>query len=133
MLTWTQRSDGWHANGLRIELAAPFRWLLLEAEQKDPTAVHLETKPLAVARSLTECKREAELLMAKRRRRDVQRRQIVTLLLILACTPLLVGTDLAFNAMIVIAAVTIATRSIIVLLGSLLPQALGEQHEVFYQ
>ena len=32
MLSWTQRSDGWYASGFRIELAEPFRWLLLEGE-----------------------------------------------------------------------------------------------------
>ena len=132
MLTWTQRSDGWHSNGLRIELAEPYRWLLLDKE-KQPSAVGRGAQPLAVTRSLTECKREAELLMGRRRRSAVQRRQIVTILLVLAGTPLLVARPSEINGFIVVIAVMVATRSLTILLGTLAPKALGEQHEVFYQ
>jgi hypothetical protein len=132
MLNWTQRSDGWYANGLRIELAAPFRWLLLDSGREIP-AVGLGQEPLAVARSLTECKREAELLVAKRRRADRQRRHIMTLLLVVAGTPLLLGVPSNTNVVIFLIALVLATRSTIALLSSLMPSALGEQHEVFYQ
>jgi hypothetical protein len=132
MLSWTQRSDGWYANDFRIALAAPHRWLLLDAD-RDAPAVGLEEQPLAVARSLAECKREAELLVAKRRRVILQRRQLLTVLLVIAGTPLLLGTSSIGNGAIVLVALALATRSVTVLLGTLMPHALGEQHEVFYQ
>lgn len=132
MLTWTQRADGWYSNGFRIELAAPFRWLLLDSEHT-PAVVGPEVTPLAVARTLTECKREAELLTAARQRAEVRRRHIVTLLMVLAAAPMLfVGSA---NTKIVVGAIVafLAVRSVSVILGTLLPQAFGEQHEVFYQ
>lgn len=132
MLSWTQRSDGWYSNGFRIALAGPHRWLLLEAKRDTP-GVGLEEQALAVARSLTECKREAELVAAKHRRGDIQRRNIATLLLVLASTPLLLGNSSLADGVIILVALGLATRSITVLLGTLMPRALGEQHEVFYQ
>ena len=132
MLSWTQESDGWHSNGFRIELAEPHRWLLLDKKEQIPSVRQAE-QPLAVTRSLTECKREAELVMGKRRRFEVQRRQIMILLLVLAVTTLVVGTPSDANGVIVVLAVVVATRSLTVLLGTFAPTALGERHEVFYQ
>lgn len=134
MLTWTERADGWYANGYRIELAGPFRWLLLDANRShDVGAVRLEEHPLAVARSFTECKREAELLEARRRKHLQQRQHIILLLLILGATPLALGASSFGNGMIVVLAIALATRSVMFLLGSVLPRAFGEQHQVFYQ
>ncbi len=132
MLTWTQRPDGWYSDGLRIELAAPSRWLLLDNEGS-VAPVAIPEQPLAVARSLTECKREAELLMARRRRSDTRRHHVMTLLLVVTATLLLLGPSGNVNAVIVIVAMALGTRSVTILLGTLLPKALGEQHEVFYQ
>ena len=132
MLEWTQHPDGWHSNGFRIELAEPYRWVLVDAGER-PVAVGQREEPLAVTRSLTECKREAELLAAKRRRHDVQRRQIMTVLIALCSTPFLLGSSSTVDAVIVLVALVLATRSVAILLGTLAPRALGEQHEVFYQ
>ncbi len=132
MLTWTQRPDGWYSNDFRIELAEPHRWLLLDHDEQ-LSAVDHRAQPLAVARSLTECKREAELLAAKRRRRDVQRRQVVLAVLAFAVTPFLLGSPSNVSAVLLVAVLVVATRSVTILLGTLTPQALGEQHEVFYQ
>ena len=133
MLLWIEQADGWHAEGFRIHLAAPFRWLLFEVDNEAPGSVLYERKPLAVGHSLTECKREAELLHAKRRRRHIQRREIITLLLVLSCAPLLIGYSANSNGVVVLSALAIGVRSVAVLLGSLLPQTLGERHELFYQ
>lgn len=133
MLSWTQRSDGWYSNGFRIELAGPFRWLLLEGEP-DTSSVSLGPRPLAVARSLTECKREAELVVSARARAEVQRRHFAILLLTVAATILLVGSVSSNTAVVVgIVGICLATRSVLTLLGTLLPTFLGQQHEVFYQ
>ncbi|MCP3993513.1 MAG: hypothetical protein GY722_00400 [bacterium] len=117
---------------VRIELAEPHRRLPLDQEQQ-LSAVDHRVQPLAVARSLTECKREAELLAAKRRRRDVQRRQVVLAVLAFAVTPFLLGSPSNVSAVLLVAVLVVATRSVTILLGTLTPQALGEQHEVFYQ
>ena len=132
MLSWTERASGWHSNGFRIELAEPHRWVLVDSEE-EPAVVGQPTRPLAVTRTLTECKREAELLAAKRRRRDVQRHQVMILILALAVTPLLLGSSSNINGLGVLVAVCVSTRSVTILLGTVAPQALGEQHEVFYQ
>lgn len=132
MLSWTERADGWYSNGFRIELVEPHRWVLVDSAAS-PAIVGQPTTPLAVARSLTECKREAELVAAKRRRKDVQRRQMVLLILAIAVTPFLLGSSSNGNAIVVLCGLVVATRSVTVLLGTLAPRALGEQHEVFYQ
>ena len=132
MLAWTQRSDGWHSNGFRIELAEPYRWVLVDAGER-PVAAGQLREPLAITRSLTECKREAELLAAKRRRHDVQHRQIRTLLIALSSTPFLLGSSSDVNATIVLVALVVAARSLLILLGTLMPRSLREYHEVFYQ
>ena len=77
MLSWTKGPDGWYSNGFRIELAEPFRWLLVEVDHQK-AQVRIEQQPLAVARSLTECKREAELLAAARQRAELRRKHSVT-------------------------------------------------------
>ena len=132
MLTWIQRSDGWYANGFRIELDRPHRWLLLEGEPRKD-AVVVPERPLAVARTLTECKREAELLRTTRRRAGVQRRQFVTMLLVIAGAVLIAGSSPATSGYVVLAASILVTRSATILIGTLVPRMFGERHEVFYQ
>jgi hypothetical protein len=100
---------------------------------EEPVAVGQRREPLAVTRTLTECKREAELLAEKRRRREVQRRQIMMLLIALSSAPLLLGSSSSVNAMIVLVALVVAARSVFTLLGTLVPRALREFHEIFYQ
>lgn len=73
MLTWKQERNGWISNGYRIELLEPCRWVLLKAE---PTRapVMAEPIPLAETRTLTECKRQAELLDSALRVAQTRRR-----------------------------------------------------------
>ena len=130
MLSWTKGPDGWYSNGFRIELAEPFRWLLVEVDHQK-AQVRIEQQPLAVARSLTECKREAELLAAARQRAELRRKHSVTFVTILALFVLLIGSTT--DPLVLFSVVFLALRSLFVLLGTLLPAGFGEQHEVFYQ
>lgn len=74
MLTWQQDHGGWVSNGYRIELLEPFRWVLLSNDTRAVRAVSDESVPLAEARTLTLCKREAELWDMKGRREAIRRR-----------------------------------------------------------
>ena len=60
MLVWRQEHSGWVSNGYRIELLEPYRWVLLKNE---PMSEAVQAEPIALAetRTLTQCKREAEL------------------------------------------------------------------------
>ena len=73
MLDWTREADGWTSDGYRIRLVAPYHWELLGTAAAD-AAVVTDRTPLAVTRTLTECKREAELLDAATRIREVRQR-----------------------------------------------------------
>jgi hypothetical protein len=132
MTTWTERPDGWHSDGLHIVLAAPFKWLLFDNERPD-TPVGIPEQPLAVARSLTECKREAELVLARRQRAEIRRRHAVILLLVIAGSLLMLGPSWNVNAFIVLIALGLSSRSIGILVGTVLPSAFRERHQIFYQ
>jgi hypothetical protein len=73
MLTWTQERTGWVSNGYRIELLEPRHWVLLRNESRQVEAVPADLVPLAETRTLTECKRKAEILDAADRLRRVRR------------------------------------------------------------
>lgn len=73
MLTWTQEGNGWVSNGYRIVLIEPYRWALLRAEPNSGP-VQAEATPLAEARTLALCKREAEHLDAATRLGLIRRR-----------------------------------------------------------
>lgn len=132
MTTWTERPDGLHSDGLRIVLAAPFQWLLFD-DERPAAAVGIPEQPLAVARSLTECKREAELVIARRHRAALRQRHMVILLLVIAGSFLMLGPSWTVNAFVVLLALGLGARSIGVLVGTVLPGAFREHHEVFYQ
>jgi hypothetical protein len=132
VLAWTQQTDGWHADGFLIELSAPRRWLLLDSDRL-VQSVSIEERPLAVARTLTECKREAELLAAARRRADLRRKHTALLLLMLAALPILVGSSFPQNALVVVTFATLATRSLGVVVGTILWRWTRGGGEVFYQ
>jgi len=135
MLEWSKHPDGWHAEGYHIELPEPFRWLVFDEADDDsePSAVSLGVQPLATARTLTEAKREAKILATARRRDEVRRKQLLTMLTALSCAALLWATPSSGSVLLVIGAAGLAVRSAAVLLGTLMPTAFGEQHQAFYQ
>jgi hypothetical protein len=80
MLAWRQERNGWVSNGYRIELLEPHHWVLLKNEPR-PEAVRAEPIPLAETRTLTQCKREAELLDAAGRLSLIRRRRWAQLIM----------------------------------------------------
>lgn len=73
MLTWNRDNGAWVSSGYRIELVKPCHWVLLKDEPA-PSQVRAEPVPLAETRTLSLCKREAELLDAASRVAEVRRR-----------------------------------------------------------
>jgi hypothetical protein len=132
MLTWTQGQNAWHAAGYRIELVAPYRWILVDDSEQSPQ-VSVAQQPLARARTLTECKREAELLVAAQRRAELRRRHLSRLGLMLAAAVLLVGSSSIQNVVVLFALSLLAARSLGVILGTVVERSWGASHEVFYQ
>lgn len=132
MLTWTEHTDGWHANGFRIESVAPFRWRVLD-NQRTRSPVSLEEEPLAVTRTLTEAKREAELVADARRRAELRKKHFVILGLIFGSGTVLLGDAPVQNIGVVIVLATLATRSLGVIVGTILSRSYAANHEVFYQ
>ena len=133
MLTWTQRQDGWYADEYVIRLVRPFCWALTQAEDAPEAAVSIPTEPLATGRTLTECKREAELIASARSRADTRRRQCLLLLISISAALMMLGAPFGGNGLALLVVGILAVRSTAILLGTLIPSAFGEQHEVFYQ
>ena len=132
MLTRTQGQNAWHAPGYRIELVAPSRWILVDDSQESPQ-VSVAQQPLAKARTLTECKREAELLVAAQRRSELRRQHLSRLGLILAAAVLLLDSSSIQGVLVVLALSLLAARSLGVIFGTVVGHSWGAGHEVFYQ
>ncbi|MDX2342612.1 MAG: hypothetical protein QNL12_02240 [Acidimicrobiia bacterium] len=140
MLSWTQQADGWHADGYHIELAAPFHWVLTK-DTVQPASRHESIQyvtnlpePLAMARTLTEAKREAELDDMACYRAQVRRRHIAILLTILAVAVLSIGGSPLQSITMVLLVAYFTTRSLGVIAGTLLWKLGGNSREtVFYQ
>jgi len=90
-------------------------------------------EPLAVARSLTEAKREAELIASARARSEARRRHILTVLISASVALMFVGAPFTGSGLLLLAAGSIAARSTMFLLGTLMPSTLSSRHQLFYQ
>ena len=135
MLDWTQQSDGWYANGFRIELRAPRHWVLMDVDSVQNAAqlrVVTDLEPLASETTLSQCKREAAILAAARDRSRLRRRHARVLLLTLAATILLFGQSPTVNTGVAIGSSLVMLRSLGIILGTW-AWKIGVRHEVFYQ
>ncbi len=132
MLIWTQHPDGWHANGFRIRLVEPFRWVLTQTEVDD-ASVRVPTEPLAVSRTLTECKREAELLVGASRRSALRRLWSAQALVAIAA--LVFATDLSapWDIVVVSSLAVYVLRCVSLILGSFLATRNFSYSDFFYQ
>lgn len=111
MLTWKQERAGWVSNGYRIELLEPCHWVLLKNEP-----VQVEPIPLAETPTLTQCKRQAELLDKARRLTRIRRRlwaELIVALLAFALLPIGMAPPWLFLVLLVV-----ATRAIGLLAGT---------------
>lgn len=116
MLTWKQERDGWVSNGYRIELLEPSHWVLLKNEPAPVEPVQVEPIPLVETHTLTQCKRQAELLEKARRLTRVRRRlwaELIVTLMVFALVPIGMANPLVFLVLLVV-----ATRAIGLLAGT---------------
>ena len=132
MLKWRRDEQGWAANGYRIRLAAPYRWELLDSTAVD-AAVITERTPLAVTKTLTQCKREAELLDAATRIGELRRRYWGVLFMALAgfmFVPTLAPPSDLVAALVLLA---LTCRAIGFLAGTYLARLHISVEDFFYQ
>jgi hypothetical protein len=106
---------------------------LLLDDDREVLPVGPEEQPLAVARTLSECKREAELLAAAHNRAELRKRHLAYLVLSPCAAILLIGSSAVLNVLIVATLATLATRSLGVIAGTVLWRSVGSWDDVFYQ
>ncbi len=132
MLTWEQADRGWAAGRYRIELVAPYQWVLLE-DVAAPDAVRIEPTPLAQARTLSQCKREAELLDTATRVAEVRRRswgKLILAVLGLVFVPTLAAP---WDLFVLVGLMVAAARTVGFLAGSYFARYRYTPGELFYQ
>lgn len=117
MLTWKQEHNGWVANGYRIELSEPYHWVLLRNEPRS-APVQVEPIPLAETRTLTQCKREAELLNAAGRLARIRRRLWGQLIMALMAFAFLPSMPPPWDLVLFLVLLIVAARAIGFLAGT---------------
>ena len=132
MLSWKRDTEGWAANGYRIRLVAPYRWELLDSSTAE-APILTEDTPLATTRTLTQCKREAELLEAATRLSEIRRRNFGLLILARAGFTFVPSLSPPNDLIAVIVLLTLAVRAIGYLAGSYMARSYVSVHDVFYQ
>ncbi|MDJ0665040.1 MAG: hypothetical protein QNJ75_10785 [Acidimicrobiia bacterium] len=137
MLTWTQRPDGWYANGYVIRLVAPFCWILTEVSAEDAPstmqAVSIPIEPLATSRTLTEAKREAELIEAAHVRSAFYRRHMVFFLIACSVAVLVAGAAAPWGLIMTVAAGAVALGVLSRMAGHAFARSPFHRHQIFYQ
>ena len=135
MLTWAQEPDGWHADGLLIALAAPYRWELLEvADESEPhSAISFGSRPLATTRTLSAAKREAELVAADRQRKMLRSRHLGILAVTVGLGPIVLTDFTAQSFLILLVMVAVFVRALGTVVGTLFPVSWDASSRVMYQ
>jgi hypothetical protein len=132
MLTWERSSNGWVSGGYRIELVEPYHWVLLENEEA-AGSVRTEPVPLAETRTLTQCKREAELLDTATRLTELRRRSWGKLIIALVALVFVPTLAPPWNlGLLVVLLVTVA-RSAGFLAGTYMARSHVTNADLFYQ
>ena len=132
MLTWTRDHNGWVSNGYRIELVEPYHWVLLDNEPA-PLTVRTEPIPLAETRTLTQCKREAELLDTATRVAEIRRRSWGKLILAVLCFVFVPTLAPPWDFVLIVALLTAVTRTAGFLAGTYLARSHMSAHDRFYR
>ena len=132
MLTWERERNGWVSNGYRIELVEPYHWVLLENEP-EVAPVRAEPVPLAETRTLTQCKREAELIDTANRVGELRRRSWGRL--IMAVVALMFVPTLAppWNLVLMLVLLITAARAGGFLAGTYMARSYVSARDLFYQ
>lgn len=130
MLTWKQERDGWVSNGYRIELLQPCHWVLLKNEPVQVAPVQVEPIPLAETRTLTQCKRRAELLEKARHLTRVRRRLWAELAVALLAFALVPGMAAPGGPILFLVLLVVATRAIGFLAGTYMARSHVAVHDL---
>lgn len=135
MLTWTQEPDGWHADGLLIALAEPYRWELLDVanEEEAPNAISFGSRPLATTRTLSAAKREAEIVAADRRRKMLRSRHLGILAVTSGLSPLVFTEFNGQTFLILLVLMVVFLRSLGTVVGTLFPVSWDTTTGAMYQ
>ena len=131
MLTWTEHSEGWRSDGYLIQLAGPFRWIVLDAARAE-AAVTAHPEPMATARTLTAAKREAEIVERGRRRAELRRRHLGLLAIAVAAGFLLAGGSALYDLVVIATVFLVAVRSVGVIVGTYVGSH-WRGNQIFYQ
>ena len=132
MLTWTRDRDGWVSNGYRIELVEPHHWVLLENEPAAASVRH-EPVPLAESRTLTQCKREAELLDSATRVAELRKRSWSKLALAAVCFVCVPTMAAPWNLFLTVVLLVAVARTAGFLAGTYLARTHITVRDLFYQ
>lgn len=132
MLSWKRDAEGWTANGYRIRLVAPYRWELLDSAVAEGPIL-TENAPLATTRTLTQCKREAELLDTASHLSEVRRRNFGLLVLALAGFTFVPSLSPPTDLVAVIVLLTLAVRALGFLAGTYMARSHMSVRDLFYQ
>ncbi len=132
MLAWTRDRDAWVSNGYRIELVKPHHWVLLENEPETASVRH-EPVPLAESRTLTQCKREAELLDSATRVAELRKRSWSKLALAAVCFVFVPTLAAPWNLALTVVLLVAVARTAGFLAGTYLARTHITVRDLFYQ
>jgi len=133
MLNWRHDGETWRSNGFVIRLAAPARWTLTERHDDDRAVVHAVPTPLAVTRTLSGAKREAELLSATAVEIERRKGWIGQLFASVAAVFIAVGFAEPWNMFAAFAFTGTALHALAKLVGSWINRWAGHLDDLFYQ
>jgi hypothetical protein len=134
MLQWVNDSDGWRSNGFLIRQGGPSRWLLLETAIVDESClVNVIPEPLTVTTTLSNAKREAELLATSRQSADQRRSSVLQLLASGAGVVMVLGFGEPWNMFLSFALTGTALHAAAKLLSSWIDHWAGDPGDLFYQ
>jgi hypothetical protein len=133
MLTWERANNGWVSGGYRIELVEPYHWVLLENDEEEAAPVRIEPVPLAEARTLTQCKREAELLDTATRVAELRRRSWGALALAVVAFVFVPTLTPPWDLALMVALLTAVARTAGFLVGTYMARSHATGADLFYQ
>jgi hypothetical protein len=134
MLKWVNDSDGWRSNGFLIRPNGPSRWLLSERPIVDESKlVRVIPEPLTTTATLSDAKREAELLAESKQSADQRRSWMLQLFTSGAGMVMVLGLAEPWNMFLSFALAGTALRAMLKLLASWIGRWVGYPDEMFYQ
>lgn len=133
MLKWNKDGEIWQSNGFVVRLVAPSRWALTERRGDDNALVQEVPTPLAITRTLSGAKREAELLSANVAESERRKAWTGQLLASIAAAFISIGFAEPWNMFASFAFTGTALYALAKIVGSWISRWVGHPKDVFYQ